>query len=136
MATKFFICNTCGNVVFKVIDSGVGVVCCGKPMQELIPSTNDTVMEKHLPVVECEKDGTIRVKVGSAPHPMTPGHHISFIFLETEDGGQMKFLMPDDAPEAVFHSCKGKPIAVYEFCNIHGLWKTELKECDSKKDCK
>lgn len=128
METKFYLCNVCGNVVFKFIDSGVNVECCGEPMQELIPSTEDSMKEKHLPVVECEKDGTIKVKVGSTPHTMTQGHHIAFIYLETENGGQVKFLKPDEAPEAVFHGCKGKLVAVYEYCNIHGLWKKDLTE--------
>ncbi len=137
MATKFFLCTTCGNVVFKFVDSGVNLVCCGQQMQELIPSTNDSVREKHLPVVECQGNGTIKVMVGSMPHPMTPDHHISFIFLETEHGGQMKILMPDDAPEAVFNISEDKPVAVYEYCNIHGLWKTDFQDvCVKKADCK
>lgn len=128
MATKFFLCTVCGNVIFKCVDSGVGVVCCGKQMQELIPKTDDSAAkEKHLPVVECRPDGTILVKVGSVQHPMTPEHHISFIYLETEHGGQIKILMPDEAPEAVFDPGQDKPVAVYEYCNIHGLWKTLLK---------
>ena len=137
MATKFFLCTTCGNVVFKLVDSGVNLVCCGQKMQELIPSTEDSVREKHLPVVEFQGNGTIKVMVGSVPHPMTPGHHISFIFLETEHGGQMKILMPEDAPEAVFSCCGDTPVAVYEYCNIHGLWKTELTgACRKDPDCK
>ena len=31
-----------------------------------------------------------------------------------------------DKPEAVICTCNGKPKAVYEYCNLHGLWKTEL----------
>lgn len=126
MRTKFYLCTICGNVVFKFVDSGVNVDCCGHPMKELIPSKNETVMEKHLPVVKREKDGTIKVKVGSEPHPMTPDHHISFVYLETEHGGQVKYLMPDEGPEVVFNNCIDKPVAVYAYCNIHGLWKTEL----------
>ncbi len=116
----------CGNVVIKMIDSGVDLICCGEPMQELTPFTKDSAMEKHLPVVECETDGKIKVRVGSTPHPMTPEHHIEFICLETEHGGQVRYLTPEDAPEAVFEVCDDKPVAVYEYCNIHGLWKTEL----------
>ncbi|MDO4950348.1 MAG: lipocalin family protein, partial [Bacteroidales bacterium] len=122
--------------VSKFVDSGVNVFCCGQQMQELIPSTNDSAKEKHLPVVECEKNGTIKVKVGSLPHPMMPEHHIAFIYLETEHGGQVKYLMPDQAPEAVFFECKDKPIAVYEYCNIHGLWKTDIKEPCIGKSCR
>ena len=135
MATKFFLCTKCGNVVSKFVDSGVNVFCCGQQMQELVPSTIDSAKEKHLPVVECEKNGTIKVKVGSQPHPMTPEHHVSFIYLETEHGGQVKYLMPDQAPEAVFVGCNDKPIAVYEYCNIHGLWKTDVEEPCIKKSC-
>lgn len=127
MATKFFLCTTCGNVVIKFIDSGVDLHCCGKTMHELTPATTDSGMEKHLPAVECEVNGAVRVKVGSMPHPMTPGHHIVFIYLETEHGGQVKYLMPDDAPETVFFCGDDKPVAVYEYCNIHGLWKTEIQ---------
>lgn len=135
MATKFYLCTICGNVIFKCIDSGVDVNCCGKQMQELTPFTVESGMEKHLPVVERKLDGSVRVKVGSQPHPMTPNHHISFIYLETEHGGQIKYLMPDEAPEAVFRGCKDKPVAVYAYCNIHGLWKTEIKDTCTRKSC-
>ena len=126
MATRFFLCTRCGNVVFKCLDSGVDVDCCGQQMQELIPFTNDSAMEKHLPVVEYGKEGSIKVKVGSQPHPMTPEHHISFIFLETEHGGQVRFIDPEGSPEAVFSVGVDKPVAVYEYCNVHGLWKKDL----------
>ena len=86
MATKFFVCTTCGNVVVKFVDSGVTPFCCGKAMVELIPGTSDGAVEKHLPVVESVGKHTIRVKVGAMPHPMTGEHHISFICLETENG--------------------------------------------------
>ena len=35
MATRFYKCNHCGNVIEKVVDSKVPVVCCGEKMQEL-----------------------------------------------------------------------------------------------------
>ena len=137
MATKFFLCTTCGNVVVKAIDSGVDVVCCGKQMKELIPGTDDASMEKHVPVVERIDDCTIRVKVGSMPHPMTKEHHIVFIYLETEHGGQIQYLDPEGQAEACFCGCKDRPVAVYEFCNIHGLWKTDIqcRTADSGKGC-
>lgn len=137
MATKFFLCTTCGNVVVKFVNSGVNLVCCGKEMKELVPNTTDGATEKHLPVVERIDGRTIRVKVGSQPHPMTKEHHISFIYLETENGGQIKYLDPTGSPEAVFCGCTDKPVAVYEYCNVHGLWKTDLcKECEDNSGCK
>lgn len=132
MATKFYLCTTCGNVVFKSIDSGVDVYCCGSAMQELIPSSSETLAEKHLPVVEVEKNGKIRVKVSSVTHPMTAEHHISFIYLETEHGGQIRYLKPDESPEAVFDVCTDKAVAAYEYCNLHGLWKTATSETDMR----
>ena len=136
MATKFFVCTTCGNVVVKFVDSGVTPFCCGKAMVELIPGTSDGAVEKHLPVVESVGKHTIKVKVGAMPHPMLAEHHISFIYLETEHGGQVKYLKPGDTPEAVFHVCsKDKPVAVYEYCNIHGLWKKEIEATCGKRFC-
>ena len=124
MATKFYKCNHCGNVVEKVVDSKVPVVCCGEKMVELIPNTVDASNEKHVPVVTRLDDYRIKVEVGSVAHPMTPEHHIAFIYVETENGGIRVNLK--DKPEAVVCVCTEKPIAVYEYCNLHGLWKTEL----------
>ena len=83
MATKFYKCNHCGNVIVKLVDSKVPVVCCGEPMVELVPNTVDASGEKHLPVVKYIDDATIKVEVGSVAHPMLPEHHIAFVYVET-----------------------------------------------------
>ena len=124
MATKFYKCLHCGNVIQKVVDSKVPVVCCGEKMQELIPGTADASVEKHLPVVTVLDETTIKVEVGSVAHPMLPEHHISFIYVETENGGIRVDLK--DKPEAVISLGNERAVAVYEYCNLHGLWKTEL----------
>ena len=124
MATKFYRCRHCGNVIMKVVDSKVPVVCCGEKMEELIPGTVDASVEKHLPVVTLLDDCTIKVQVGSVAHPMIPEHHIMFIYVETENGGIRVDLT--DKPEAEICVCTSKPVAVYEYCNLHGLWKTEI----------
>lgn len=126
MAIKFFKCPICGNVVMKVVDAGVSVVCCGRKMEELEPNTVDASGEKHVPVVKKLEGGKLKVEVGSVPHPMLPEHHIAFIYVETENGGIRVDLT--DKPEADFCVCSGKPLAVYEYCNLHGLWKTELAD--------
>lgn len=115
-------------MVVKTLDSGMNVSCCGKEMKELIPAESDGMMEKHLPVVECRCDGTLKVRVGTRPHPMTEDHQIMFIYLETEHGGCLRYLEAGKPAEAVFHICKDKPVAVYAYCNIHGLWKTEVQK--------
>lgn len=124
MAVKFFKCNHCGNVIMKVVDSKVPVVCCGEKMAELVANTEEASVEKHLPVVTKLDECSIKVEVGSVAHPMTPEHHIAFIYVETENGGMRIDL--HDKPEAIFCTCADKPIAVYEYCNLHGLWKTVL----------
>ena len=60
MDQKFFICNTCGNIIAMVKESGVPVECCGEPMQELVPGTVDASREKHVPVYEVEGCNRIR----------------------------------------------------------------------------
>jgi len=126
MATKFYKCRHCGNVSSRVVDSKVPVVCWVEKMEELVANTVDASAEKHVPVVTKVDDCTIKVEVGSAPHPMTPEHHIAFIFVETENGGMKIDVKEREKAEAVFCTCADKPVAVYEYCNLHGLWKTEL----------
>lgn len=126
MKTLFYRCNICGNIVTKTIDSGVILECCSEYMEELEPKTTEMGSEKHLPVVTQIDENTWEVKVGSAPHPMLKEHYIEFIYFETQHGGQLAYLYPGMEPQAVFHS-KEKPVAVYEYCNVHGLWKTEVK---------
>ncbi|MBR4082030.1 MAG: desulfoferrodoxin, partial [Clostridia bacterium] len=38
---KFYVCKHCGNIITKLEDKGVPVVCCGEKMQELTPNTVD-----------------------------------------------------------------------------------------------
>lgn len=123
--TRFFKCTHCGNIAELVNDSGAPLVCCGENMQELIANTVEASKEKHIPVVVVE-DERVSVTVGAAEHPMIETHYIEWIYLETENGSQRKFLSPGDAPNAVFTVIDDKPLAVYAYCNIHGLWKKEL----------
>ena len=123
---KLFICEHCGNIVEMVRKSGVPVVCCGKPMTEIVANTVEASVEKHLPVVSID-NGIVNVKVGSVTHPMLPEHHIEWIYLETSKGIKRNALNVDGEPETAFALTEDeKPIAVYEYCNLHGLWKTEL----------
>lgn len=124
MAVKFFKCNHCGNVIVKLVDSKVPVVCCGEKMTELVANTVDASTEKHVPVVTMLENGKMKVEVGSVAHPMLPEHHIAFIYVETNQGGLYANLT--DTPAATFCLGDAQPLAVYEYCNLHGLWKTEL----------
>ena len=125
MNQRFFVCAHCGNMVGLIRDKGVPVVCCGAKMNELIPNTVDAAVEKHLPVV-VKTDGGIRVSVGSVLHPMTDAHFIGFVYVETQAGGQRKSLTPGMEPTVEFSFTDDKPVAIYAYCNLHGLWKTEV----------
>ena len=107
MNAKFYICRHCGNLIGMVHDSGVPVVCCGEKMEAL-------------------EAGVINVNVGSVDHPMIPEHFIEWVYVQTENGGQRKALKPGDAPNVSFCLGDDKAVAVYAYCNLHGLWMTEV----------
>ena len=122
---KFYICDDCKNIVTSISMTGIPIMCCGHKMIELEPNTVDASGEKHLPDVSFS-GSNIKVQVGSVLHPMADEHHIVFIYVETEHGSQCKYLKPGDEPVAEFSFVNDEPIAVYEYCNLHGLWKTEI----------
>lgn len=123
---KFYICETCKNIITKIVDSKVPVVCCGKPMKELVPGAVDGALEKHVPKVTIEGN-TVKVQIGEVIHPMLPEHYIQFIALETKNGVQIKNLKAGDEPKAEFVLADGdEAVAVYEYCNLHGLWAKEV----------
>lgn len=126
MDVKFYKCMHCGNIAVKVFDAGVPLVCCGEKMIELVADSQDAALEKHVPAVEVEGNKVI-VNVGSVDHPMTEEHWIQFICLVTDAGYQIHPLNPGDAPRAEFLVAEGEtPLKVYEHCNLHGLWVTEI----------
>jgi len=95
-------------------------------MTLLQPKTLDQGNEKHLPVVEFLSDERLSVKVGSVEHPMLPEHWIQWVLVAQGDAYQIKTFKLGEKPEATFCLKKGS-LKVYEFCNLHGLWMTELK---------
>ncbi|MBR5140473.1 MAG: desulfoferrodoxin [Clostridia bacterium] len=123
--SKFYICEKCGNLVGMINESGVRMVCCGQKMTELVPGTVEASREKHIPVAEVIGD-TVKVKIGSVEHPMSEDHSILWVYLQTENGGQRKCLKVGAPPEVTFALGGEKPIAVYAYCNLHGLWKADL----------
>lgn len=126
MDQKFYICETCGKIVAIVKDTRVPLMCCGSKMKELIPGTTDASTEKHVPVYTVEGN-IVTVTVGSVEHPMIEEHYIQWVSLQTKQGNQRKVLQPGQAPTATFAICEGDEVqAVYEYCNLHGLWKAEI----------
>ena len=125
---KIFKCNVCGNIVILTVEGGGKLVCCGQDMTLLEPNTSEGAGEKHLPDITVEGNKVL-VKVGSVAHPMLPAHYIQFVVLETSKGYKVAKLSPGEAPEAAFVLSEGEEaVAAYEYCNLHGLWKTGAED--------
>lgn len=125
MEMEFYRCKHCGQIIEVVKGTGVPVVCCGEKMEKLIPGTTDAAVEKHVPVI-VQEGNLVTVTVSSVTHPMVEAHFIQWIALQTKQGFQRKPLTPEDEPKAVFALADGDEVeAAYEYCNLHGLWKSE-----------
>ena len=114
---KVYQCEKCGKTIVsnKELNEIVG-------WKELIAGSTDAAQEKHVPVVT-KKCKTVKVDVGSVMHPMTAEHLIEWVALETEKGYQVQYLNAGDAPVCSFKIADGdKAVAVYAYCNLHGLW--------------
>ncbi len=121
---KFYKCPICGNIVGLIDGDGKRLSCCGKPMEELTANTVDAATEKHVPVYEVNGDEMI-VRVGEVSHPMEENHYIMWIALVEETKTTRVSLKPGDVPEVKFPYVKGA--SIYAYCNLHGLWKSEVK---------
>ena len=122
---RFYICEKCGNIVEMVNASGVTPHCCGQKMSVLEAGVVEASREKHIPEVEVI-DGRVNVVVGSVLHPMAEEHSILWIELVSDKGVQRKYLNPGESPAVSFLLKDEKPIEVYAYCNLHGLWKKEI----------
>lgn len=151
---KFLICNSCGNLVIQERSEkqNVKISCCNMPMKELTPNSIDLYSEEHIPIITFTggfERNAANVKFGKIPHPMTKDHHIEWVYLRTSEGGQFKRMKLNKEPEANFsmadddaYAYCNRPIcnmgrrhcnfkckrgfAAYIYCNIHGLWKTQM----------
>lgn len=124
MAKKLGIykCAICGNIV-EVLHEGKGqLVCCGQPMKLYEENTVEASSEKHIPVIE-KTEGKLKVKVGSAAHPMEEKHYIEWIQVLQGQKSYRHFLKAGDIPEVEFEVKDTENLVVRAFCNLHGLWK-------------
>jgi superoxide reductase len=120
---EIYKCNVCGNIV-EILHAGTGeLVCCGQPMELLNEKLQDAGNEKHVPVIE-KTATSVKVKVGSIPHPMEEKHYIEWIELHADETVYRKFLKPAEKPEAEF-CVTAKKLSARDYCNIHGLWKSK-----------
>ena len=122
---KFYRCKHCGNLIAMVDAKACTPVCCGEPMELLVPGVVEAATEKHIPEFTVEGN-TVNVVVGSVIHPMLENHYIEWICLETNKGFAIKYLKPGEEPKTSFALAEGETVArVYAYCNLHGLWVKE-----------
>lgn len=131
MEEKFYFCDSCGNLLVTAIDNGVEPYCCGEEMTLLVPNATDGNLDKHVPVVTYTSKHSMKVKIGEMPHPMTSEHNIRFVCLVTNVGFILRYLEEGSAPEVCI-CFNGKPVAIYAYCNIHGLWRADAPEIPSE----
>jgi len=122
MAIRFYKCETCGNLVCTIEESGNPLNCCGRQMHELISASTDGALEKHVPVYQWE-DEDLYVKIGEKLHPMEKYHHIEFVVVETTRGFLVEKINNMPTPNARFKlNSDHNIINIYIYCNLHGLY--------------
>ena len=117
---KYFKCPVCGNIIEMINGDIKKIKCCNKELELLVANTIDASLEKHVPSYEIDKDEII-VKIGEIIHPMEEKHYIMWISLVTDNKIIKVFLNPGDEPIVRLPYIKGS--IIYEYCNLHGLWK-------------
>ncbi len=116
--------------------------------------TDDWKNEKHVPVIDIKKieDGIVKVKVTvgkEIPHPNTTAHHIKWIDLflwpegekfpveigyvsfdthgESAQGADTSTVYTEPSTKFTFKTKKSGTLMATAYCNIHGLWKSEVE---------
>ncbi len=120
---RVYECQVCGTTAELLYEGKGALVCCGEEMVRLEAGTKDAAREKHVP--EITREGNqVEVVVGSVPHPMEEKHYIVFVTAVQGDKVQRVSLKPNGEPKASF-TVEDGPVEIYEYCNLHGLWKAE-----------
>ncbi len=117
-------CMKCGATVEVLKDctcDNCGIKCCGEEMKVLAPNTTEASFEKHMPVAEVVGDEIV-VKV---PHVMEENHYIEWIAVADEKSVQKQIL--EVGKEAIAKFPYRNNYKVYSYCNLHGLWSTDVK---------
>jgi len=121
---QVFECEVCGEVAEVLRDGAGELFCCGVQMQSRAENSTDAADEKHVPVA-IKISGGVKIEIGEIAHPMENSHFIEWVEVANPDGEIVKkFLKPGETPAAEFQI--KNPTSARAFCNLHGLWKTEI----------
>ena len=111
-----------GKVIMEMNDVDAEILCKDEVFVEL-PVQNNEDWETHEPVINRNGD-FFSVNIASDDHPMEVDHHIAFVILQYEKGYRVVYFDEGEKPEVKFY--QDEPvIAVYAYCNQHGLWCIE-----------
>lgn len=123
---ELYKCEVCGNLV-QVLLAGEGdLVCCGKPMEQVLAQNgngDEMLHEKHVPIIH-SNDEVTTIRVDN--HPMSQNHYIMFIQTVSNDKDEVctKYLYP--VGEAVMRlEGANKNVSARSYCNIHGMYTSE-----------
>ena len=110
-----YVCPVCGNVLHSL---GAAVVsCCGVALPPLESEEPDAENEIAVEPVEDEFYVSVR-------HPMTRGHHISFLAFASDERLELVKLYPEGDAAARFSLRGGGWL--YAYCNRHGLMRRRV----------
>ncbi len=129
---RIYKCQVCETVAEVLEEFPLELVCCGRAMTPLAEQATCKGKETHAPRVRMEAR-SIKVSVGSIPHPMAEDHFIEWIEATTGGKCYRQFLQPGQMPEAVF-DVGGDDARIRAYCSRHGLWTTGESEQEAPSD--
>ena len=152
----FYRCEKCGNIVALVKSAGGTLTCCGQKMTMLKANSTDAAREKHVPAlaigsgkikvtvgsaihpmtaehfiewiahVTNNRIDIVRLKPGMEPKAEFANYSGEDEIIFTGENDEMVLNCEAKPCNFVYSDKTAKKVAVYAYCNLHGLWKTEL----------
>jgi superoxide reductase len=152
----FYQCEECGNIVAQMKSCEGTLNCCGQEMTKLKPNSTDASKEKHIPVTEIDGDklrvtvGSVVHPMTpehyiewialvsddkTAMAYLKPGMEPKAEFPYSPEETGLPFAGENDEIivncegqicNFVFSDINAKELAVFAYCNLHGLWKLEV----------
>ena len=123
-----------------VHNSGVPIICCGEIMKEIIPSSTDASVEKHLPVVEVVEEPKKEVKV-ETPKEEKKTSQEKFNIPEFNEEGNLYELSEEDTINLMQQGDKIEKNRIIELWvkledyfdhNLMGKYAITLRKCNPR----
>jgi transcriptional regulator with XRE-family HTH domain len=112
---KFYVCPTCGNVLFSINETDMS--CCGRKLAALAAEAASETHEMR--TLKIENDYYITID-----HEMRKTHYISFVAFIGYDRVLLVKLYPEQNAELRIPQMPGNKL--YAYCNVHGLWEKRI----------